>query len=426
MPPPSAPSNQLLGVRIGVGSFGTLCRAWNITWPTVEERVIRVLRAHGAHVRLLFFSLEPSDAAVDGCPCRAPPIFNGSGILIEERAQASVDAEIAAKCNVANCSFSLPYYWRWPHSPRVVQNSMRQMYSEARLGAMLRAHASQLDVAVVTGPDFYLNLDVSVRDVLRVARRSPDAQDLVFLSRTQEISGFTNGYYIGSPHSVAKIMDRYSSFPDPNRTALSYENVLQRAFVNHRVRRADTEQVFFKVRNNGKVQWSGGMGSAGGRKGAPELVKSRLRALQLHLQGLAPEGESAECLDGVVASDGARPGVLRARNVSANNLLRGSQNWHGLSGLQPNKNAPASPRNNPVAIVASSCVRPCVERPRRETHRCALTRRVDALTIMKTPSTRSGVARTPAPRRRQVQVHFSRRVSTTQGWFMPLLPYFIL
>jgi hypothetical protein len=299
MPPPSAPSNQLLGVRIGVGSFGTLCRAWNITWPTVEERVIRVLRAHGAHVRLLFFSLEPSDAAVDGCPCRAPPIFNGSGILIEERAQASVDAEIAAKCNVANCSFSLPYYWRWPHSPRVVQNSMRQMYSEARLGAMLRAHASQLDVAVVTGPDFYLNLDVSVRDVLRVARRSPDAQNLVFLSRTQEISGFTNGYYIGSPHSVAKIMDRYSSFPDPNRTALSYENVLQRAFVNHRVRRADTEQVFFKVRNNGKVQWSGGMGSAGGRKGAPELVKSRLRALQLHLQGLAPEGESAECLDGV-------------------------------------------------------------------------------------------------------------------------------
>ena len=104
--------------------------------------------------------------------------------------------------------------------------------------------------------------------MLRVARRSPDAQNLVFLSRTQEISGFTNGYYIGSPHSVAKIMDRYSSFPDPNRTALSYENVLQRAFVNHRVRRADTEQVFFKVRNNGKVQWSGGMGSAGGRKGA--------------------------------------------------------------------------------------------------------------------------------------------------------------
>jgi hypothetical protein len=76
---------------------------------------------------------------------------------------------------------------------------------------------------------------------------------------------------------------------------------------------------------------------------------------------------TSECFEGVVASDGARPGVDKARNVSANKRRRGSQNWHGLSGLQPSRNAPASPLNKPVAIVASSCVRPCVERPRRET-----------------------------------------------------------
>ena len=35
---------------------------------------------------------------------------------------------------------------------------------------------------------------------------------------------------------------------------------------------------------------------------------------------------TSECFEGVVASDGARPGVLRARNVSANNLRLGSQN----------------------------------------------------------------------------------------------------
>ena len=34
---------------------------------------------------------------------------------------------------------------------------------------------------------------------------------------------------------------------------------------------------------------------------------------------------TSECLEGVVASEGALPGV-RLRNVSANNRLRGSQN----------------------------------------------------------------------------------------------------
>ena len=39
-------------------------------------------------------------------------------------------------------------------------------------------------------------------------------------------------------------------------------------------------------------------------------------------------------------------------------------------------------------------------------------RRVDSRVLMKTPSTRSGIASTPSPRPRHVEAHFSRRVST--------------
>ena len=161
----SSSTAPLAGVRVAVASYGVLCRSWSIAWPTVEQRVLRVLREHGARVDpLLFFSLElPQGSRIDSCPACVTPTLP-AGAIVQARSQPSLDDEISFKCNQKLCSFSHEWYDR-----SINLNALRQMYSETRVAGMLRAApALSADVAVVVGPDLYLPLDINVSDVLKV------------------------------------------------------------------------------------------------------------------------------------------------------------------------------------------------------------------------------------------------------------------
>ena len=49
-------------------------------------------------------------------------------------------------------------------------NALLQLYSELRISQFLSSHLIDYDVAIVCGPDFYLTLDVSLRDVYAASR----------------------------------------------------------------------------------------------------------------------------------------------------------------------------------------------------------------------------------------------------------------
>ena len=119
-------------------------------------------------------------------------------------------------------------------------------------------------MAIVLGPDFHFAMDVEVADV----RRAAAERGAVFTTVMNDADGYTNGFYIGHPVPLARIMSRFYAHTklmalelgqryDGQRFPHNYEVLLRRAFVRHNVQRLRTSMVFFKIRANGHPFWYG-------------------------------------------------------------------------------------------------------------------------------------------------------------------------
>ena len=92
------------------------------------------------------------------------------------------------------------------------------------------------DVVVALTADYYTALDISLQDV----RYAAQSECAVFTSAMSDLEpaadGFANGFYIGAPLLVAKVMRRLDDAklwqPRPPHT---YESHLKRAFELHRI-----------------------------------------------------------------------------------------------------------------------------------------------------------------------------------------------
>ena len=114
------------------------------------------------------------------------------------------------------------------------------------------------DVVVALTADYYTALDISLQDV----RYAAQSECAVFTSAMSDLepaavaNGFANGFYIGAPLLVAKVMRRLDDAklwqPRPPH---AYESHLKRAFELHRIERRPTPMIFFKVRADGSVVW---------------------------------------------------------------------------------------------------------------------------------------------------------------------------
>lgn len=282
--------------RAVVCLFGVLCRSWRVTWPTVQRRVIDVLRSQGMDVDVYMFSLETGSAPVyfsAGGGCKCPPMptddvhgpyRNDSKLIFEARSQEEVDALIHKRCaasaaasaiasaEAANATASgastanalvarrCDTLFRgnsYSCCPARTLNAIRQLYSESRVAAFLRT--SSHDVAVVTGPDYFLSLDVDLR-TLAAALQTARGDRTVYTTKVNDNHGYTNGYYVGRPAAVALVMDRFAYVggrAPPTTKVLDYESLLRHAFLDAGATRQVSDQVFFKVRPSGQVYWQG-------------------------------------------------------------------------------------------------------------------------------------------------------------------------
>jgi hypothetical protein len=80
----------------------------------------------------------------------------------------------------------------------------------------------------------------------------------VLTTRVNPGSGLTNGFYVGTPEPLSKIMSRFSGY-DRFFPCWDYEQIVLRAFVFHKVEHGFSKMMFFKVRNNGAVDRQGVM-----------------------------------------------------------------------------------------------------------------------------------------------------------------------
>ena len=124
-------------MRAVVCLFGVLPRAINVTWPSIERRILAPLAEGGFATQLFLFNLDVQGAQVDGCALRTEDVTaqlaaHAPHVRYESATHAAADAAIDARCGsrrdlTGRCQFihkRRPYY-----RPGTAQNALRQMYS---------------------------------------------------------------------------------------------------------------------------------------------------------------------------------------------------------------------------------------------------------------------------------------------------------
>ena len=254
-------------MRVVVCVSGVLARSIHLVWPTVIRRILQPLRRDGHSVYIVGFNLDVGhNTTVDGLHLNRSRTAVVRFDAYDEVLQTEVDAEIDRICPGLACQ-TFDDYGARTHN---IRNAFRQLHSEMRVARFLRSNvsrgldASRYDAAIFLGPDFHLAMDVDVAAV----RRAAAERGAVFTTRMNDADGYTNGFYIGHPVPLARVMSRFYTHTklmalelgqryDGQRLPHNYEVLLRRAFVRHKIQRLTTSGVFFKIRANGHPFWYG-------------------------------------------------------------------------------------------------------------------------------------------------------------------------
>ena len=303
--------------------FGVASRSTRHTWPQVKKMIVAPLQADYDVDLYVFNNQLDNVATLDGYPVQKSgrDLFDGvDSVTYHEMSQSQIDIELAQKYprnTLLPGLYRLPkprfFSWSQKHQDRnyrTAHNAMRQFYAEQTVSDYLSQTTSQYDLVVAITADLYPLLALDMDQIHAYL-----AQDeSVILLSPQNNSGakynkklreFTNGYYVGSQNSVAKVMGTLKAAPFNNidpRLYLSYENALGLTIRYHCLLPIDVDLYFAKMRNSGICTYTGqcvlGKGCRNGlvshvygnldlKKQA--LVKTELSALKLNMPSLSFE-----------------------------------------------------------------------------------------------------------------------------------------
>lgn len=246
-------------MRVVLCLFGVIQRSIRFTWPAIAGRIVRHLQREGMAVSIYVFSLNVGDAVVDGCHMEESDLRLIPYDTLEVVGQSALDADIDAACTptLSRCPIykvsNLYTSAKQNFSHAIRRNAIRQLLSEAAVGRYLERHSSQFDAAVVIGPDFFPLDHINVSD-LRLATSHRNA---VFVSPAYQHGGITNGFYVGKPAPVARILRRGEDFVHGKlwmRAGRGYESTVGAAFSQYRICPLSTSMTFFKIRANARIK----------------------------------------------------------------------------------------------------------------------------------------------------------------------------
>ena len=231
-------------------------RAIRVTWPAFKARLVDVLRARGVDVEVAIFNIDVQHAKVDGVFVNA----SDSDRIVphahyESHRQRDIDTYLRGWSPQTRV-FRMPYAPGWHRA--VYNNGMRQLFIEDRVAKFLKRNHQRFDAAIAAVPDNLVLFDVRLADVARAI----EMNDAMFIPNFRDHGGYTNGYYIGAPQVLARVMRRLHEMDSYSETVLNgtdhdlgYEGFLTCALRAHRVRRLVTAQQFFRVRASRHVGW---------------------------------------------------------------------------------------------------------------------------------------------------------------------------
>ena len=231
--------------------YGTVNRSISYTWDTIRTNTLEHLKRNGFQVDLYMFNLICDNGLVDNVDINTKSHTVVPVHIYESKMQSDLDPEIIKYARSVPKKIS---YVKW-YTHNQIHNTMRQMYSECRVGTFLRTNIKKYDYAVVCGPDYYLTQKVNIPHL-----RASKQNGRVYISEVNPgMNGYTNGYYMsGNLDTLSTLLCRYEHIlPYLKGFQEDYERLLKVYCESNKIDVSPTDQVFFKIRANKTIFWQG-------------------------------------------------------------------------------------------------------------------------------------------------------------------------
>ena len=229
--------------RVVVCFFGVISRSIRYTFESIKSNIIDVLKDNDYEVEIYVFNLNIKDTKIDNIIIDQSDISLIPYNYFEEEYQSKIDNEIECLKKQTQILFT-----RSDYTDCVVQNCLRQLYSEYRVGLFLERNVTNYDLSIVCGPDFYIANKLNL-DELECSYKN----NCFYTTLANDAQGYTNGFYFGRPDILIKPLKRleYISYFMPVHR--DYEYILQESLRLNNLSRGITSLMFFKVRANKSV-----------------------------------------------------------------------------------------------------------------------------------------------------------------------------
>lgn len=246
-------SEQIQKKKVIICFFGVVSRSIKYTYKSLKQNIIDVLKKD-YDCDIYVFNNYIDNAKVDNVSVDNTDVHLLNADFFEQIKQSIIDREI--KEYIKSKDITLKFLKQY-HKQNQVDNALRQMYSEEKVGDFLEKHINDYDCAVICGPDYYLLNKINVQHIAD----SINNKSTVYATNVNDAHGYTNGLYFGSLNPLIKILKRYSLLEILLPTNKDYEYLLKKVFDHYEIDRSVTDTKFIKIRSNKKVARQGEMRS---------------------------------------------------------------------------------------------------------------------------------------------------------------------
>jgi hypothetical protein len=224
--------------------FGVIPRSIKYTIKSIEDNIIKQLQQKYI-IDIFVFNLNVENTKVDGNILNQRDVNLINYTFYEEEKQSHLDIEIKKLYDMGICKM------RYDYSKETIINSIRQMYSEYKVGCFLERNKDKYKGAVICGPDYYIvnKLDINT-DYFSY-------DNAIFTTRVNDAQGITNGFYIGTINSLVPVLKRYNKITEYLPTDKDYENIVKRAFDKNNIICNKIGLLFVKIRSSKKIARQG-------------------------------------------------------------------------------------------------------------------------------------------------------------------------
>ena len=228
--------------KIVVCLTGVVNRSIRYTWQSIQDNLIEPLQKD-YQIHIAVFNNNVEDSLVDGVPINNRDMSIIPHDYLFEYKQTDIDREIKQMDG---------YEKEYPPnlSGKLKQNAFRLMYIESKVAEFLTKNKDVYEYVIVSNADyFYLNqLDVNYLQNIK-------EHTIGTCHHWEYGSMCTDGFYVGFPCSIIKLMNRIFMYDQlattyKNKSIINYERILNQSFLYHKLQRLKLDFYFLKIRAN--------------------------------------------------------------------------------------------------------------------------------------------------------------------------------